>query len=653
MERVKKIMAVILTAAMLAGLLAGCGAAKIDKVTGSGSLYVKKIEGLPEDFIMGMDISSVLAEEASGVKYYSYDGREQDVFLTLAQSGINYIRVRVWNDPYDKDGNGFGGGNCDINTAVEIGKRASKYGMKLLVDFHYSDFWADPGKQMVPRAWAGMDIEAKTDALYKYTKESLQKLKDAKVDVGIVQIGNETTGGLAGETDWKNICALMNAGSRAVREVFPKALVALHFANPEKEGSYFTIGRRLDYYMVDYDVFASSYYPFWHGTLDNLRKVLTEISEEYGKKTMIAETSYAYTPDDTDFSGNTIGEGSLVTKNYPYTVQGQANCVADVIKTAAGIKDCLGVFYWEGAWITVGGSSWEENHEKWEKYGSGWASSYAAVYDPKDAGQYYGGSAVDNQAMFDPQGKPLESLKVFQLVRTGNELELKADAVEDCLLTVDLNAAVKLPDKVNAIMTDGSKQQIDVRWNVSAEEQAGMDAPGAADYDVYGEAGGMKAHAQVSKIKYNYITNYSFEDGAEPWIVTDLAKADQLYVEDKVTDSLTGNKHLHFWSAARDSVEFTAEQQVSVPAGDYVYSISIMGGDAGVTGIYAYIKVDGEIAAKAPMKITSYGEWDTGRIEGIHVAEGQQLTAGIYVKCAGSGSGAWGKIDDTVLNSAD
>jgi len=101
---VKKVMAFVLAMAMCAGLLAGCGAAKVDKIKGSDSLYVKKVEGLPEDFIMGMDISSVLAEEASGVKYYGYDGKEQDLLLTLAQSGINYIRVRVWNDPFDADG---------------------------------------------------------------------------------------------------------------------------------------------------------------------------------------------------------------------------------------------------------------------------------------------------------------------------------------------------------------------------------------------------------------------------------------------------------------------------------------------------------------------------------------------------------------------
>ena len=129
--------------------------------TASSSLHVRKVENLPEDFIFGMDVSSILAEEASGVRYYDYSGEETDLFRILAGNGINTIRVRIWNNPYDGEGHGFGGGNCDIRNAVEIGKRAAACGMSLLVDFHYSDFWADPGKQMTPRAWEGMKIKQK------------------------------------------------------------------------------------------------------------------------------------------------------------------------------------------------------------------------------------------------------------------------------------------------------------------------------------------------------------------------------------------------------------------------------------------------------------------------------------------------------------
>ena len=145
----------------------------------SDTLYVKKVENLNDDFIMGADISSVLSLEKSGVKFYDYDGNEGDLFDILKQSGINYVRVRIWNDPFDENGNGYGGGNCDIEAACEIGKRAADAGLKLLADFHYSDFWADPSKQMCPKAWQGMEIEEKSQALYDYTKECMNKLNAA------------------------------------------------------------------------------------------------------------------------------------------------------------------------------------------------------------------------------------------------------------------------------------------------------------------------------------------------------------------------------------------------------------------------------------------------------------------------------------------
>lgn len=619
----------------------------------SETLYVKKVDGMSEDFILGMDASSVIAEEQSGVKYYNFDGEEQDVFQTLAENGVTHIRVRVWNHPYDAASNGYGGGNCDIEKAVEIGRRAAQYGMKLIVDFHYSDFWADPGKQMAPLAWKGMAIEEKTEAAYAFTKDCLEQLKNGGAKVGMVQVGNETNGALCGEKTWFNIQYIMQAGARATREVWPDALVAVHFANPEKAGAYQTYAEKLAYYDVDYDVFASSYYPYWHGTLENLTAVLNEISEKYGKRVMVMETSYAYTAEDTDFSGNTVSDGGAITKSWPFTVQGQANAVRSVIDAVAHMENGIGVVYWEGTWITVGTSSWEENHALWEQYGSGWASSYASVYDPDDAGKYYGGCAVDNQALFGPDGHPLESLKVFALARRGNELPPAADAIEDAALTVDLAGEISLPDTVNAVMTDDSRQAVPVRWNVTEADLEKMYAGGVADYDITGEADGLAAHCRVSMVEYNFLQNDSFETGdLTGWELTDLAAADELYVEDKLTDSLQGSWHMHFWSAAEDSVEFTLEQKVSdLAPGAYRFSVSIMGGDSGESEIYAYAKVDGETVGTADMAITSYGNWDTGVVPDIRVEEGQEVTVGVYVRCRGEGSGAWGKIDCAKLNS--
>ena len=666
---IKKIICCFLTVSLL-GAMAGCHTDQTpptDPATGNppahyipteklegSSLYVEKVEGLSDSFIMGMDASCVPALENSGVTFYNYDGQAQDVYQTLAEAGINYIRVRVWNNPFDANGNGYGGGNCDIENCVSIGKRATQYGMKLLVNFHYSDFWADPGKQMVPLAWKTMTIEEKTQALYQYTVDCLTLLKNANVDVGMVQIGNETNGAFCGETDWIKMSALFSAGSKAVREVFPEAKVVLHFANPEKVTNYADYSWRLCANNVDYDVFASSYYPYWHGTLENLSAVLTKISNTYGKEVMIAETSYAYTTEDSDFNGNTISDGGSIAKSRPFTVQGQATAIRDVIECAANIPNCIGVFYWEGTWISVGGKSWEENSALWEKYGSGWASSYASGYDPNDAGKYYGGNAVDNQAFFDPSGHPLESLKIFNLARYGNtDVTIKADALEDVSLVCDIGKPITMPETVNAIMTDGSKSAVAVTWDVTEEKLQEMANGGTAKYTITGTAEGMHVNAHLTVIEYNYLTNDSFETGdMTGWTMTDLGGADELYVENKLTDSLTGSYHYHFWSSKANSVEFTLEQTVqNLTSGTYKFSISIMGGDCGETDIYAYVKINGQIAGTAPLSIGGYGNWDTSTVSGISYTEGNEITVGIYVKCQGSGNGAWGKIDDAMLNS--
>ena len=645
-------------------LLAACGgaAAQTQEKTESpeesaetveSSLYVKKVEDLPEDFILGMDVSSLIAEEQSGVRYFDFDGEEKDLLEILAENGVTHIRVRVWNEPYDEEGRGFGGGNCDIDKALAIGQRAAQYGLKLIVDFHYSDFWADPGKQMAPRAWADMDVETKAEALYAYTKESLQKLMDGGADIAMVQVGNETNGALCGEDRWSNIQLLMKAGSRAIREVCPQALVAMHFANPERSGSYANYAEYLDYYEVDYDVFASSYYSFWHGTRQNLARVLGDIHQLYGKKVMVMETSWPYTSEDSDFSGNNVGDGSGLQLDYPFTVQAQANSVRDVADTVAHIPGGIGLCYWEGAWISVGTESWEQNSPLWEQFGSGWASSYAAAYDPDDAGKYYGGCSWDNQTFFDPTGHPLESLRVFRLLGQGNELPLKPDAIEDTSITVDLAGELSMPETVNAVMSDNSREAIPVDWELDDALRQQMFSGGPAVYEVKGKAQGMDAKCLVNMVEFNYLENGDFETGKlEPWTVTERGKADQLYVENKLGDSLDGKWHMHFWSARENSVDFSLEQTVTdLAPGSYRFSISIMGGDCGETEIYAYALVDGELVATAPLTVTVWDSWDTGKIPGIRVEEGQSVTVGIFVKCQGAGNGAWGKIDAAMLNA--
>ena len=388
--------------------------------------YVKKVANMPDDFIIGMDSSSVLSLEESGVKYYDFNETEpKDLFVILKNHGINTIRIRIWVDPWtapDGEGvkHGYGGGNVDIDRAVTIGKRVTAAGMKVLANFHYSDFWADPKRQHAPKAWEGMGVAEKSSALYDFTKDSIIQLLDAGVDVGMVQIGNEINYGMSGETKLENVISLLKAGSMAIRDVssdYGKDIsIVVHYTRITDKGDVLNLVSKLVENDLDFDMIGMSYYPFWDGGMDNMSRVLELIQERYGKKAFLAETSYAYTTKDGDGSGNSFKAGDEVD-GYEASVEGQASIIHEICEQVSNVGG-IGVFYWEGAWIPVGPAS-ADNSPIWEEYGSGWASSYASDYDPEDAALYYGGCSWDNQAFFDFTGHPLESINVFKYMRFG------------------------------------------------------------------------------------------------------------------------------------------------------------------------------------------------------------------------------------------
>ena len=648
----KRLGAILLAVVLLAGCAGGGtpaaaenGAAEAGKeaVVSSDSLYVEKIEGLRDGFILGADVSVLLAEEASGVVYRGFDGQPQDMLKTLADCGINYVRVRVWVDPFDRDGHGYGGGSCTADTAGEIGKRAAQYGMKLLVDFHYSDFWADPGKQQAPKAWAGLNEEEKAQMVRAYTAESLQRIRDAGADVGMVQVGNETTKGICGETAVPKMCAIYRAGCEAVRAFDPNVLIAVHFTNPEA-GNYGKLAYMLSSNQVDYDVFATSYYPYWHGTLENLQAQLSAVAGEYKKKVMVAETQWAYTAADGDDSANSIGEELKYDKPYPFTVQGQSREIRDVAALVASLEAGIGVFYWEAGWIPVPGSSWEERSQLWEQYGSGWASSYAAEYDPDDAGRYYGGSACDNQALFAFDGTPLESLKTFALLKTGNDVPVKADALDNAVVTVRVGESIALPDTVPAIFTDGSRAETHVVWDDAEVKALSTDAVG--QYVIHGAGDGKSALCYVNVVEANYLENYSFEDkDLSMWTITPIAAEPQADFQVKALDAYSGEVSLHFWNGT--AVEWKGEQTVhDLPQGTWRVSVRGQGGDVGEgADIHLYVIADGQTYT-APMTLQGWVNWQEAVIEHIPCTSGT-ITVGVYVRCQGGG---WGTFDDFLLN---
>jgi len=666
-------------AACLVMLVSGCGrttAGTASGASGDVGIFVKKIDALNAGFIKGVDISSVLALEKSGVVFRDAAGNPQDVFKTLKDSGINSVRIRVWNNPFDENGNGFGGGNCDIATAIAIGKRAAAYKITVLLDFHYSDFWADPAKQQAPRAWKGMSVDDKATALYSYTKDCLAKVLAAGIDVRMVQIGNETTNSFCSENNWLQICKLFNAGSRAVREVSKskhhKMQVAIHFTNPEKEGEYERFVQILQNQKVDYDVFATSWYPYWHGTAENLTSVLKNVVKISGKKVLCAEFSYAYTNEDGDGFPNSISAETMCAKPWPFTVQGQADAIREAIAAVNAVgKDALGLYYWEPAWLPVPGADSASRQVLWERDGSGWASSFASEYDSADAGKFFGGSSWDNQALFDFEGKPLASLAVWNAVKIGTVTTVHPDAVDETSVRTRLGDKVALPDTVTVLYNNGERKQESIVWNDDgylsgsatkpedatnsnkepvAVKVSEMSRRGVAEYLVSGTAAdGMKTKAKISIVEKNYIENASFEDAdISMWKIENIGgKTTELFVQDKASDAKTGNKALHFWS--KDAVSFTVSQTVTgLAPGTYKFSLAIQGGDAKNQKMSIFA-VSGGKKYTIKTDVDGWRNFRNPKIMNISVGDGT-VTVGASIECDAKG---WGSLDDFALSPVD
>jgi len=634
----RRLGAVTAATALLLSVVAASPALAEDGPVDAG-IVVQKVENLPADFVNGVDVSSVVALEESGVVFRDAAGQPADLFDVLADAGVTDVRVRVWNDPFDENGNGYGGGNTDVPRAVEIGARATDAGLGVLVDFHYSDFWADPGKQQTPKAWEGLSVAEKATAVGAFTTAALEAFAAADVDVRMVQVGNETNNAVAGVSGWDGMAQLFSAGSAAVRAVFPEALVALHFTNPETSGRYAGYAQNLATRGVDYDVFASSYYPFWHGTLANLTSVLKNVADTHGKKVMVAETSWAFTLEDGDGHGNVIDLPSEATA-YPVSVQGQATAVRDVIQAVVNVGDAgIGVYYWEPAWLPVGPpSALEANKALWEAHGSGWATSFAGDYDPEDAGVWFGGSAWENQALFAFDGTPLESLNVFAYARTGAVAPREVTSVETVTLTLTEGDAVALPATVTISYNDGSEEEEAVTWSPAAEWIRG---PGS--YSVSGvTATGHATSATITVSQHNLLLNPGFEAAtAAPWTSTGSG-----LTVGATDDPHSGVRSAHFFSGSAFS--FALTQQVDgIAEGSYVARAALQGdGENAASDVRITLASSSGSSASAPFAMNGWRNWSIPTTGAVELPAGGSATVTISATLPAD---AWGTIDDVEL----
>ena len=318
--------------------------------------------------ISGVDVSFLKQiEDNNGI--YKENGVAVDGLQIFKNHGVNYVRLRLWNNPTD--------GYINLTRTIQMAKRIKQKGMQWLLDFHYSDTWADPGHQTKPAAWVGLSVSALKDSVYAYTKSVLLALKQENVLPDMVQIGNEITGGFLWDegrvggsfnsaTQWTQFTDLLKKGLLAVQEMNTasssiKTMVHVDTGGDTAASKWFF--DNLLSKSVQFDYIGLSYYPWWHGNLLQLTANLAMLSARYGKDIIVAETAYPWTLQWYDNTGNVVGTGTQLLPDYPATPEGQRTFLKSISAIVSNVPSHKGIgfFYWEPGWISTPtfGSGWE------------------------------------------------------------------------------------------------------------------------------------------------------------------------------------------------------------------------------------------------------------------------------------------------------
>lgn len=404
--RVKKLAIALAIGALVGTLATGCNSTTTASTEGQNVAQISPAQ-VKHGFIKGADLSTLKEMEDVSFKYYGFDGQEKDAMTLLKEQGFNYVRLRLWNDPKDAQGNVYGGGSNDLATDIELAKRAQDLGMKFLLDFHYSDFWTDPGKQFKPKAWANLSFDELNEAIYAYTRDTIKAFKDAGVMPDMVQVGNEITSGMLwpdGKSwggdghEFDRLASLLKSAIKGLHEGAGDSdvQVMLHLDKGTKIEQYKWWFDEITKRNVEFDIIGMSMYTWWDGPISDLKANINFINDTYKKDVIVVETSYAYGLDNPDGIDNTFTEKEAETSGYPATVEGQAAYLTDLMEAISDTPNGIGIFYWEPAW---------KAHKNIT-----WATEAGMTYTDD---HWKEGNSRENQALFDDNGKLLESVKVF------------------------------------------------------------------------------------------------------------------------------------------------------------------------------------------------------------------------------------------------
>lgn len=614
-NKLKKVILSAITATMISCSL---------PFTALAAVQVNPIENLSTDFIKGADVSIMPELERNGTKFYD-NGIEQDGLTILKNHGVNWIRVRIWNNPYVVGPEGVGGGNTDEAKAIEMAKRAKALGMKVLVDFHYSDFWVDPGQQKKPDAWKNDSGDKLVDDVYAYTAKVMQDFNAQGVTPNMVQVGNELNNGMLwpeaqltedNPNGYKFLAKLLNAGLQAVHDNDKdnKVKTMIHLAGVDVN-LYHTFFDNLivKNKVNDFDIIGMSFYPFWHGTMDDLKNTMNDVSAKYNKDVIAVETAFGYTLEDADFEKNNFGTNEEKVGGYKATVQGQATGLRDVMATVASVNDNrgLGIFYWAPDWVINEKVGWKSNG---------------------------GGNGWDNLTLFDTKGNALESMDTFNLVSDPNNQYIEPQVTT--INTVDvkdvsLYSNVDLPQTVGVVYSNDAVKNMSVKWDVAKPIFA---KPG--NYTISGTVEGLaqKAIANIEvKNKMNLVLNGNFENETlNGWdIVGDSSAINLAWNQGDVRDKCA----MHYWNNKPFNV-IIKQKLKGLSDGKYTLSCWTQGN--GLASKYQLFVKQNGVEMTTDIKDDGWNRWHQTSIKNIEVKNGE-VEIGFILN---GRPDTWGSIDD-------
>ncbi len=674
----------LLVLATSISLLAGCGGGSSDDTlfsydsseivetfgskTNSEShnydaLNVNKVDTeLREDFAFGVDASMTQEVEKCGGVYFNKDGQEQDIFQILRKAGVNFVRFRLWNKPYTKYNKAYGGGNNNIDVDLALAKRAKAAGLNVMIDFHYSDFWADPDQQNKPKDWGTLEQDEIPNAIKEFTTNTLTTFKDAGIHVDAVQIGNEINNGMCGyQIDWNKteesydvMAGMIKGGIEGAKSVFSDTRTVIHLANGGNKEEFENFFTSMDARNVDYDIIGASYYPNLSGDLNELQDNLDNVSQKTGKPVIIAETSWGFTTEYNEYTANQYTTADEDVGGYLTSEQAQATEIRDIVNVLSNVpnKKGLGIFYWEPGWLPVSGAGWAS------KYGQ------AYQYEGEDGGHasYEDGLASwSNQGLFSYTGKALSSLYTFKYLKEGfnshEEVSISARKTE-VEYTLNLAENETLPSTAKVVTDFDAIRDASVTWDSAAIETV------KSKGTFTGLKGLVDGKYQITATAHcieNFVKDPGFENQGttdvvkDPWNIVYSTPADDKVIKlDRKKDIRSGKTDLNWYHSSKDFT-FKVEQTISnLPAGNYTLTTYIMGiayKEVAHTKLNLYISINGGEAIILDLANADYlAGWSSGyqtcTIANIDVPEG--ATAQIGLDGAAKAK-AWAHNDDWEL----